>query len=250
LVDDDEINREVVLSILSEGGLVVDVAVNGAEALRRVVARRYDVVLMDMQMPVMDGLAAARAIRALPELGELPLVAMTASAMARDRERCLAAGMNDHLAKPVDPAVLRRTLRRWIRARRGAAPPPGEVRVDIDGLDAEGSIRRLGVKRSFYLAVLRKFVATHADDMRSIRSSLAAGKLEVATRAAHTLRGVAADIGATHVEALAAAVEQALSHGAAADEVEGRLDALGSALASLIAALRAKLPSETSAAGP
>jgi two-component system sensor histidine kinase/response regulator len=114
LVEDNDINQEIAAEMLQQLGVEVDVVSNGAEALARVQASAYGLVLMDLQMPVMDGLAATRAIRALPGFGMLPIVAMTANVMATDRVRCLEAGMNDHLPKPVEPDALRATLLRWI----------------------------------------------------------------------------------------------------------------------------------------
>jgi two-component system sensor histidine kinase/response regulator len=135
LVEDNELNQEVAIELLRETGVVVDLAVNGAEALAKVQQRPYDLVLMDMQMPVMDGLTATREIRALGgPAGQVPIVAMTASAMAGDRERCLAVGMNDHLAKPIDPALLMGALRQWAVPDAGA--PPGERRAGDPAGDA------------------------------------------------------------------------------------------------------------------
>jgi signal transduction histidine kinase/CheY-like chemotaxis protein len=118
LVEDNEINREVATEMLQAFGLVIDLASDGAQAVDRVRHQPYDIVLMDMQMPVMDGLGATRAIRRLSGMQTLPIVAMTANAMAADRERCLAAGMNDHIAKPIDPQRLLATLLQWIRPQR------------------------------------------------------------------------------------------------------------------------------------
>jgi signal transduction histidine kinase/CheY-like chemotaxis protein len=114
LVEDNDINQEIAAELLQQLGVAVEVASNGAEALARVQASAFGLVLMDLQMPVMDGLAATRAIRALPGFGMLPIVAMTANVMATDRMRCLDAGMNDHLPKPVEPGALRAALLRWI----------------------------------------------------------------------------------------------------------------------------------------
>jgi two-component system sensor histidine kinase/response regulator len=117
LVEDSELNQEIAIALLGEAGISVDVASDGAIAVRRVQEARYDVVLMDMQMPVMDGIEATRAIRALPAYAELPIIAMTASVDAEERERCIEAGMNDHVAKPIDLPALLRTLARWVRPR-------------------------------------------------------------------------------------------------------------------------------------
>jgi two-component system sensor histidine kinase/response regulator len=114
LVEDNDLNQQVALELLRQAGMRVDVAENGAVAVDRVRIQPYDIVLMDLQMPVMDGLTATREIRRLPGRGGLPIVAMTANAMAGDRERCLAAGMQDHVSKPIEPARLWACLRRWL----------------------------------------------------------------------------------------------------------------------------------------
>ena len=119
LVEDNDINQEVARGLMADLGVLVDVAVHGLEALDRLKTQVYDLVLMDMQMPVMDGLTATRLIRAQEHLARLPIVAMTANAMASDRQRCLEAGMDDHLAKPVEPDELRATLLRCVRAPAG-----------------------------------------------------------------------------------------------------------------------------------
>ena len=118
LVEDNELNQEVAVSLLEGFQVAIDVAENGAAALDRLAQADYDLVLMDMQMPVMDGIAATQAIRGQSRFARLPIVAMTANAMATDRERCLAAGMNDHLAKPIDPEALTATLQRWLGPAR------------------------------------------------------------------------------------------------------------------------------------
>jgi len=114
VVEDDPINREVVLSLLESAGLIIDMAEHGAQAINRVETNEYDLVLMDVQMPVMDGISATKAIRALSDRSTLPILALTAGAFAEDRERCLAAGMNDYVCKPIEPGPLFRTLLRWL----------------------------------------------------------------------------------------------------------------------------------------
>ena len=121
LVEDNELNREVALGLLEDAHLHIDVAEHGAAAIQQISRNPYDVVFMDMQMPVMDGITATKAIRSNPQFARLPIIAMTANAMDRDRELCLAAGMNDHLAKPIDPPKLFATLLRWVPARSAAS---------------------------------------------------------------------------------------------------------------------------------
>ena len=128
LVEDNELNQEVATELLRDAGFIVDVADNGQLALDALERSSFDIVLMDMQMPVMDGLAATRAIRAQPRFEHLPVVAMTANAMEEDRRRCLEAGMNDHVGKPIEPTELWAMLLKWAPPRApvaGAAPTPG-----------------------------------------------------------------------------------------------------------------------------
>ncbi len=177
LVDDNDLNQQVGVDLLAQAGVVVDVADNGLQALECLARTRYDAVLMDMQMPVMDGLTATRRIRENPEWAQLPVLAMTANAMTGDRERCLQAGMNDHIAKPIDPPQLMRQLLRWLPAgarsvdqatmaaadRALAADRPAGHATDalppIAGLDTASGLRRVLHRRDTYLSLLRKFVA-------------------------------------------------------------------------------------------
>jgi two-component system sensor histidine kinase/response regulator len=117
LVEDNEINQEVAIGLLEDAAIQVDLADNGEIAVRMAQEKDYDAVLMDMQMPIMDGIAATRAIRSDPRFQDLPIIAMTANAMAADREKCLNAGMNDHIGKPIDPDELFSVLLRWARRR-------------------------------------------------------------------------------------------------------------------------------------
>uniref|UniRef100_UPI0025F208DD response regulator n=1 Tax=uncultured Thiodictyon sp. TaxID=1846217 RepID=UPI0025F208DD len=169
VVEDNDLNQEVAIELLRQAGLIVDLAANGLIALDKVAADDYDCVLMDVQMPVMDGLAATRAIRRLPHRRELPIVAMTANAMASDRERCLAAGMNDHVAKPIDPEELWAKLLQWTRRPAAGtsgdtapiAPPPQTPAeppdlTGIAGLDAAAGLRRCLGQEGLYRSLLGK----------------------------------------------------------------------------------------------
>ena len=118
LVEDNELNQEVAMGLLETTHMSIDVADNGEIAVRMVGEHDYDLVLMDMQMPVMDGIAATKAIRSNPRFSALPIVAMTANAMEGDRERCLQAGMNGHVSKPIDPDRMYATVTRWVKPRR------------------------------------------------------------------------------------------------------------------------------------
>ncbi len=227
LVEDNELNQQVAAELLRMAGMQVDVADNGAQALERLADRDYDLVFMDMQMPVMDGLSATIRIRSDPRWAALPIVAMTANAMAQDRARCLQAGMNDHLAKPFDPPQLWAVLGRWLEP--GVSQPvtgqtaaiamtptgsPGAVAGgvdlrDIPGLDIERGIRQCGGRIAFYRKVLLKFHQSIAGTEQTLEQALADAHWDDLHRCAHTLKGVAANIAAVDLQAAAHALEQA-----------------------------------------
>lgn len=274
LVDDNDLNQQVGAELLSGAGLVVDVAQNGQVALDMLAQTPYDLVLMDMQMPVMDGLTATRHLRQNPSWAQLPVLAMTANAMSRDRDLCLEAGMNGHLAKPIDPDELFAALLQWIAPRvTGAnetdrlnaelqgqpagdadnpqAPPPpapGPSAEDalrhIPGLDVTAGLRRVLDKRPAYEGLLRKFVAGQAHAVQATRTALAAGQHAEAQRAMHTLKGTAGTIGATALAALAQRVEEAIAQRASPDLVEPLLKPVEAACQALVTALQQALPAE------
>ncbi len=252
LVEDNELNQEVALALLHDFGLTVDVAANGEIALRKVQHTPYELVLMDMQMPVMDGLAATRAIRQLPGLHALPVIAMTANVMAGDRERCIEAGMNDHLAKPIDPAVLGAKLLQWVARPRRLSdrspaavgqvprPPQAELTVlqrlaQVPGLDVAQGLRLVSGREALYRSLLARFVATQTDFSAGLEQAIAAADWPTAERMAHTLKGVSAQIGAGPLNALAVSLETALRQHAPLEELQPQQDRLGAALSALIA---------------
>jgi len=265
LVEDNDLNQQVAVELLTAAEVQVDLAANGAEGVRRVAEQAYDLVLMDLQMPVMDGFEATRRIRALPGRERLPILAMTANAMAGDRERSLAAGMNDHVTKPIDPDALFDALRRWIprqgaEATAGAAPVPAAPRPgggglaaddplgSVPGLDAVDGLRRVLGRRDVYVGLLRTFVSGQSDAPGAIRAALAEGRRADAERAAHTLKGVAGSIGAGPLQAAAGAVESAVRRGASASEVAPLLERAAGELAGLVAALGRVVPPEETVA--
>ena len=221
LVEDNLVNQEIALEILQEAGLAVDVANNGAEAVDKVFAQAYDGVLMDCQMPVMDGFEATRKIRQDGRFAQLPILAMTANAMAGDKEKCVEAGMNDHIAKPIDVPHLFHILALWIKPSQSsvlAAPPTatviGDVELpDIPGLDMKAALARVVGKTK----LLRKFLVSFHDDQAEaglrIRAALTAGDNETAAREAHTVKGLAGNIGADHMAKCAATVEHMVKDG-------------------------------------
>ena len=247
LVEDNDINQQVARELLEEAGLVVDVADNGEIALAKLAGGSYDLVFMDMQMPVMDGVTAARALRRDPRHALLPVVAMTANGMAQDRQKCMDAGMNDFLVKPIDPDELWSLLLRWVRPRAKAAPAPAPAAAtsglpQAPGLDTAGGLARMVNKVPLYLSMLRRYAAGQACAPERIRASLAEGDTATAERTAHTLKGVSGNVGADRVARLAGEVELALREGRDLDEVLAGVAALEPELAALVAALQQQLP--------
>jgi two-component system sensor histidine kinase/response regulator len=265
LVDDNDLNQQIGSELLGAAGLVVEVAENGQVALDMMARAAYDIVLMDMQMPVMDGLTATRLIRKNPAWAQLPVLAMTANAMASDRDSCLAAGMNGHVAKPIDPDELFGQMLQWVPARANGpggpalhplpptpapAAPVQEALAHIDGLDAAAGLRRVLGKAAAYESLLRKFMAGQAGAVQDTRALLAAGQRGDAGRSMHTLKGTAGTIGAAPLARLAEAVEQAIADGAPPDALAALLGPVDDACQALLAALQAALPAEEAAAAP
>ncbi len=260
LVEDNDINQQIASELLIDAGFVVEVADNGLIALEMVKRSDYGLVLMDMQMPVMDGLSATAAIRRISRLNAMPIVAMTANAMEEDRRNCLQAGMNDFLTKPIDPEALWSMLLKWIKPRQAAVTPKPEaitlpqflagatVRSElpegIAGLDVNNGLTRMMGKKPLYVAMLRKYVAGQSPCIRNIRDALDAGDRATAQRLAHTLKGVSGTIGATQIPALADAVEHAIRDGRGQEAIDSLLDDLDGPLAKLMGELQVWFPPE------
>ena len=249
LVEDNEINQQVAREILEQAGLVVVLANDGREAVDAITRVKYDAVLMDIQMPLMDGHEATRRIRAweaAQAADATPIIAMTAHAMAGDIEKSLAAGMNAHVTKPIDLRQLFSALRQWITPRAGheAGPAPAaRVSADVEplpaslpGIDIAEGLARLGGNARVYRDVLGRFTRNFADAGEQAARLLAAGDADAAGRIVHSLKGVAGNLGAARLHDAAAAAEAALRHGAPADR-SATLQALRVPLQEVVAGL-------------
>jgi len=232
LVEDNDINQEVAMEMLSNLGLAVDIAENGAIALEKLQTAGFDIVLMDMQMPVMDGPTASREIRKLPKLANLPIIAVTANAMEQDRKECLAAGMNDYLAKPIDPDELTSMLLKWTSKQSASASPelaekPNEPNNDnlqarleaIPGLDMKVGLKTSMGRVEFYARLLDKF--SQSTSAKALIQALHEEDRDTAIRAAHTLKGVAANLGASELQNQATSLEHDL-HASKEDQSLGQ----------------------------
>ena len=238
LVEDNQLNQLVATEILKRAGAEIIVAGNGLEALEKL-SPQIDLVLMDLQMPIMDGLEATRRLRAMPQYAELPVVAMSANVMAADILACREAGMNDHVGKPLEVRRLISTILHWAGGSSGqhtfvpasgqsaplshddSGPAGNELPDDLPVLDEATAIARMGVDREVYLDVLAIFPEEYAALWQRLEAALATGAGDDAVREAHTLKGIAANYGAEQLRVAAFALEQALKQ--EAPEIEGLL---------------------------
>lgn len=230
LAEDNELNQELAMELLRQAGIDVSLARNGEEAVNQLASgRHFDGVLMDCQMPILDGYAAARAIREDLGMASLPIIAMTADAMTGDREKALAAGMNDHISKPLDVDIMFSKMAQWIAPGRvpsmktEAAPP--EPTADspmsaLPGIDTAGGLARCGHNPTLYRRLLSMFLEDYVAFDKSFQAARLDADANAACRLAHTLRGSAANIGAQSVAEQAAALEQACRIETSEDEME------------------------------
>jgi two-component system sensor histidine kinase/response regulator len=247
LVEDNRLNQELALELLAQAGVMAELAENGQVALDMLAADSdFDLVLMDCQMPVMDGYDATRAIRRQPALAALPVVAMTANAMAGDRERVIEAGMQDHIPKPLRVHDMYATLAKWLAPRTGApraipvaAEPESGGPPDLPGIDTDAGLQTAAMDSRLYRKLLSMFVEDHSDFRQQFDAARAAGNHHDIVRVAHTLKGTSGNIGAFGVRTAADILEALCVARERDDAIEAALIDTVSALDAILPALRA-----------
>ncbi len=257
LVEDNEMNQQVATELLESAGAAVTVAEHGGICLKLLregpQPPPFDIMLMDLQMPDMDGLTATRLLRADPRYEKLPIVAMTAHALVEERERCLQAGMNDHITKPIDPDALFATLARWTSRReapttvaRSEAATADATLPEIEGIDVTAGLRRVAGNTKLYESLLEQFVMKQSDTDTKILDALGKGDRESAERLAHPLRSIAGNIGINGVQSAATKLEKAIAQND--PSVSALLTELRLALELQLAAIRAAIHKPTAMA--
>lgn len=217
LVEDNEVNRIVAIELLTQAQLQVDTAENGEIALLKLKQTRYDCVLMDVQMPVMDGYETTRNIRKHPEYAQLPVIAMTANVMSVDRDKCLEAGMDDFIGKPILPGTLYAVLTKWIKpinapdADAAGSPDAGDNIPFLYGIDSQLGLQHTAGDKVVYRKVLQKFAENHANSMNEISQALTAKNAPAARQLVHTLKGLAGSLGATSLQGHLLRLEESLA---------------------------------------
>jgi signal transduction histidine kinase/DNA-binding response OmpR family regulator len=264
LAEDNDINQQVAVELLEGAGAKVTVANNGREAVEILSdgsqSQPFDVVLMDLQMPEMDGYQATARIRSEPRLNTLPIIAMTAHATIEERDRCLASGMIDHVSKPIEPAVLFETVGRHYRIRaqfskvdktcERAARATDNSLPSIAGLDTNDGLSRVAGNRKLYLNLLHHFAAQQGPAPAQIASALGRGDFSLAERLAHTLKGVAGNVGAKLVQSAAGTLEKLIRNRASAGELESAKQSVSAALDPVVGQIYAVLNTNASQAAP
>ena len=245
LVEDDEINQQVAKEMLRSYGIEVTLAENGEEAIALLKQEEFDGVLMDMQMPVMDGVSAAREIRKDPRFEKMPIIALSANVMVSEQNEILEAGMNDHIGKPIDPDRLVSTLIKWVHPVRAIeiSAPPAAVQAetagvsdalpDLQGVKVAASVRRIGGNVALYYSLLDKFRTNQVHVVSEIREALASGDAVTAERLAHTLKGITGTLGAESLQKQSGQLENDIKNGLLSN-IESQMTDIDREVASLI----------------
>ncbi|MBF0357524.1 MAG: response regulator [Magnetococcales bacterium] len=248
LVEDNPINQQVAQELLERVGLLVELANNGQQALDKLAEKSYDAILMDVQMPVMDGMEATKHIRRQPQHNNTPIIAMTAHAMAEDKRKCLQAGMDEHLTKPIRPERLYGVLAHWLGDVKPAKPLAIECSdttelPEIAGLDIADGLERVVGNRRLYRKLLIRFREDNANDVEKVSNALSAGDYATAASLVHGIKGVSSNIGAKTLHLKAEVLEKTIK-----DHAEKMINeafaAFSIAHSSLIAAMEVLAPSE------
>ncbi len=262
LAEDNPINQQIASEMITEAGFWIDVADNGVQAIEMAAAAPYDLILMDMQMPVLGGVDATLRLRQQARFADIPIIAMTANVLQEDRERCRAAGMNDFISKPFEPKALFDVLRRWITPRvkvgdmagdRPAMDPASSALLALGsaaetmpaaiiGIDLEDGLQRFMGRTSLYLKTLRGFVHYYGPSAERIQDALKVGDGETALRIAHTVKGTAGQISAVALGRAAATLDEALRKGRADGDLALPLAEFTTELNALCAAIRVAVP--------
>jgi len=258
LVEDNEMNQQVAMELLESAGAIVTIANHGGEAVKILTegdqAPPFDVVFMDLQMPEMDGITATKLLRRDSRLQKFPIIAMTAHALVEERQRCLDAGMNDHVSKPIDPDALFSTLLRWAKPRpkqttETQAPPVrtgDEVTLpEIAGIHMTDGLKRVAGNKRLYRDLLVQFAAKQGNAAAEISAAITSGDVKLAERIAHTVKGVAGNIGIIEVQSVAQKLEKAVREGQ--DSVSSLLHEFAALLSTQSDAIRQALHEETPA---
>lgn len=252
LVEDNELNQQVAVELLEGPGIIIDVAENGQIAIEKVNQDSYDMILMDMQMPIMDGITATKEIRKNSKYVFLPIIGMTANAMIQDREKCMQAGMNDYLSKPIDPIKLFYMIKKWIPNKKISHKKMKDISEDnfqlvnlnISGLDFEDGLRRVLGKKKSYMNLLRKYVAGQKNTFPQLKEMLAKGEWNDAIRLIHTLKGVSGSIGAIAIQEKADILEAAIKERVSDKILNPIIRETSTMLAKMIECLENVLPKE------
>ncbi len=229
LVEDNEINMDLATELLRDVGANVDCATNGMMALELASNKQYDLILMDIQMPEMDGLTATREIRKSISSESLPIIAMTAHAVKGEYEKSIAAGMNDHITKPIDPDILYRTLVRFIKGlnlQEASAPTVSkrETGIKMQFIAYDEGLKRSGSKTQSYHALLLKFASKYVNVSTEVRTKVMSSDIDGLIEYLHTMAGVSGNVGAMEVFDLAQKLSVQLKNSKEAGENKIRVD--------------------------
>ncbi len=255
VAEDNEMNQQIVTELLESAGARVEIAANGQEAVDKVQKSYpdvpYDLVLMDIQMPQIDGYEAAQMIRQDPRFADLPIVALTAHAMAEERDRCIKAGMNDHVSKPIDPRELLETTQRYLKSKIGNRPPDSNPTrttrakdpeiPSLPGLEVADGLERVAGNCRLYMRLLRQFVDRYERTSELIDNALKRGDRSLAEHVAHTLRGAAGNLGAVSVEEMAKRLEGSIRFGRPEKESSEILQGLADAIDEVVNGINSTL---------